>query len=875
MRPPAGGPPRWLERVVAFLTPDTCAGKAALGDLNEGWSRTRRERGALAANLRYLRGGLGLVRYRWNRDVQPACGIRADMALALRSLRRRPVLVIATLLTLVPALAAAGVGLTLGWTTLLRPLPHPASERLVVVEHRWEPFEGVGISTLLYDFYRTRARSLVSLGLVSKGSVSVAPPGGDARRVPVVHVTASALELLGARPSAGRLLTEDEDRAGAPPVVLLTHGFWTDVFGGDPSVLGRPLEVEGIDHMIVGVLEEGLEFPEDQPRLVLPTAASIDRSLLDMEWWYAIGRLASGSDAEASRRELEILLGRAVEEAPDGGTTAATLEANGIEPVVTPLLEWQTGRAREFILTLVGTVVLLLGLAVASSGTLLLGRAEERTPELRVRRALGAGGGRLFFHLVSDSVVLCLLAGALAAPIAWGATRALHAASSLELPRVDVAWLPIAAAAAALVLAVVLMPLFGLIPLRRGGTTVHAPSSDRIAGWSGLRGALLGTQVAVAAVLLTAMLALGTSVRALADAHLGYRPEGVVTFTISLPEASYPDDEVARAFHREVLAGVRDLPRVGSAGFGGGLPVPAAQWGGAMVEVEGHASAGDVDPTLNWTHVSEGFLETLGIPLLAGRPIEAQDREGPDVVVVNEALAVRYWGGADQAVGRRIRRGRSAEWSEVVGVVGNTSDDGPGSPPEPLVFAPERSAPPWDLRWNVFVARTSAAPDAVVPEIRELVRSADPAVPVFDVATMTERVRSTTARERLALRGVLFSGLASVVVVAASLGGLVLLSLLRRRREIGVRKAVGATDGRLRWLLIRGAVVPALGGLAAGAAAVLAGLRVPRSLLHDDVGIAALLGGTGALIALLVFATGALASLRVSSVEPSEALRSE
>jgi putative ABC transport system permease protein len=541
-----------------------------------------------------------------------------------------------------------------------------------------------------------------------------------------------------------------------------------------------------------------------------------------------------------------------------------------------PLLEWQTERARDFVWALAGAVALLLALAVASSATLLVGRAESRAQELRVRRALGAGGRRLTAHLLADPVLLCTLAAAAALPGAWTATEALREASALELPRIEGVPLPVIATATIIGLALLLVPAFGLIGVGQARASRAAPASARIAAWAGLRRALLGTQVAVAVILLTAMLALGSSVRALAEAPLGFRPDGVLTFYLSLPDRDYPQVEAARALHRAVLADIRALPGVVAAGFGGGLPVPAAPWSGAAAEIEGHEPTGGVDPTVRWVEVSEGFVEVLGVSVVSGRALTERDMtDGAQVLAVNEAFADAYLGGAGAAVGRRVRRSGTIDWYEVAGVVDNTADRGPGTEAEPLVLAPEHDTPPWNVRWRVYVVRTSTPPVELVSSVRAIVRSLDPALPVFDVMTMRDRVRATTARERLALQGVLLAGLASIVVVAASLGGLILLSLLRRRREIGVRKAVGATNHRLRWLLVRGAVLPATLGLGLGGAAVAAGVRAPARLLHNGASPSSALAGAAGLIAVLVAVTGVVASLRVAGVEPSEALREE
>ena len=872
-----GGPPRWLERLTAFLAPDTPAGRAALGDLHERWDDRRRKRGAIGASLWYVCEGLALGPYRWRGLLLPLRAFATDLRLAGRSLRRRPILTAALLLTLVPALVAAGTGATLVWATLLRPLPHPEPDRLVVVEHRWDPFGNTGISTPLYRLYRERARSFEEVGIVSQTELNALFPDGTTQRLSAAYVTAATLELLGARPLVGRLLTEEEDRTGSAPVVLLTHELWTEAFGGDPSAVGGTVDVEGVGRTIVGVLDEDLEFVEGQPSIVLPAGVDpTDSAWLNMWWWYVVGRLAPDSDAVDAQRELDALMRRAVAEESDGRTTVATLDANGIAPVVTPLLEWQTERARDFVLALAGAVALLLALAVASSATLLIGRAESRTQELRVRRALGAGGRRLTLHLLADPVVLCLLAATAALPVAWMATQVLQGASALELPRLEAVPLPVGAASTVVIIALLLIPLFGLVALGQVAAARAAPTSVRIGAWAGLRRALLGTQVAVAVVLLTAMLVLGSSVRALAEASLGFQPDGVLTFSLSVPDRDYPEDQAARALHRAVLTDVRALPGVVAAGFGGGLPVPAAPWGGAMAEIEGYIPPGGVDPTVRWTEVSEGFVDALGVSVLIGRPLVERDMDdAAEVLVVNEAFADAYLGGSEAAVGRRIRRSGTTAWFQVVGVVESTADHGPGTEAEPVVFAPEHTAPPWNVRWGIYAVRTSSPAAALLPSVREIVRSLDPALPVFDVMTMRERVRATTARERLALQGVLLAGLGSIVVVVASLAGLILLSLLRRRREIGVRKAVGATDDRLRWLLVRGALVPAAAGLAAGAAAVAGGARVPSSLLHGAIEAPSALAGAGGLITVLVVATGVAASLRVSRVQASEALRAE
>ncbi len=798
----------------------------------------------------------------------------AHLKVALRTMLRRPTVLVASVLTLGPALTAAGVAGALTWAILLRPLPHPEADRLAVVEHTWEGFGVTGISGPLYTFYREHARTIERLGLVTWPEVTLAAAAAPAQRVQAARVTAATLELLGARPVAGRLFRAEEDRAGAVPVVLLTHALWREAFGGDPGVMGTSIDVDGRPVTVVGVLAPNLEFPGRDPRLVLPAALDpSQRSLLNIEWWYALARLTPGTAPAAAERELGALLRRAVAEASDGATTEATLETNGIRPVVTDLMSWQTAGIDDFVLLLLVAAAVLVVLAVAAVTNLVLSRQEARAGDLRLRRILGAGDGQLFVYLASEALVLSAAAGLAGALGARPATHLVLAAGALDLPRVGVTWLPGAAAVAAMVLALMLVPLFGLLSLWWMRLERGHFGGARVTEWTGVRKVLLGVQVAASVVLLVAALSLGSSLRALASEPLGFRTGGIVTFKVALPEATYPDANRARAFHREVLAQVRAVPGVTSAGHATGLPVASARWGGAMVFAEGFEDD-RAQPTHWWGHVSDGFLETLGVPLRAGRLLTVSEvEESRPAVVVNEAFASLYWDGPAGAVGRRLRRG--TRHLEIVGVVGNTAGDGTGSEPAPLVYAPRGEASWGDLWYGVYAVRTTLPPAGLVPAIREVVAQVDRSIPVYDVATLETLVDAESARERLALRGIGVSGAASAIVVAASLGGLLLITIAQRRREIGIRKAVGATDAALRWALLRGVLGPAGAGLAFGTAAVALGLRVPPSLLHGGVAGHAWLAPTTAGLVLLVVVVSLAASRTVARIEPAEALRAE
>jgi hypothetical protein len=278
-------------------------------------------------------------------------------------------------------------------------------------------------------------------------------------------------------------------------------------------------------------------------------------------------------------------------------------------------------------------------------------------------------------------------------------------------------------------------------------------------------------------------------------------------------------------------------------------------------------------PTHRWAYVSEGFLETMDVRLVAGRLLDPRDMEaGRRVLLVNEPFARRYWGDPQAAVGRRVQR--SEVWFDVVGVVAATVGDGRDGEPAPLVYAPS-GAEPRGMPDAYYAVRTAGSPLALVETLRRAVVEVDEAVPLADVMTMEGRVAAASARERLALEGIGISVAASIAVVVASLAGLLLLALLQRRREIGIRKAVGATDFRLRLLLARGVLLPAAAGVIAGAGLVAAGLRVPDSLLQGGAEVLASLAVAGTLLAAVVLAATAVASRGIARIEASQALRAD
>ncbi len=809
-----------------------------------------------------------------------------DVRYALRGMRRAPGFTAAAVLTLALGMGATTAIFSVIRAVLLSPLPYAEPERRVMIWSRWKDFEKTWVATGEVADYRRLCPSLESVAAWNPDEANLTGDG-EPIRVGVAGVTANIFETLGARLLLGRGFTEAEDLPGGAPVAVLGYGIWQNRFGGDPEVLGRSVELDGVVRRVVGVMPRGFALPTDftvdaaEPSQIwVPEQIDPKELTYGSHGYYAAARLARGATAARATAELK--------------TVTAALNRQGVYPTAmrfeafaVPVEEEIRGGARQALLLVFGAVVFLLLMACANVANLLLARAEGRQREISVRAAIGAGKARLARQLLTESFVLAAAGALLGLAFAWVGVRiiAIHGAAGLPaLAPIGIEPRMLLFAAG---LSILTTFLFGFAPvvqtLRLNLTEALRDSAATTSSGlrrQGLRGILAGAQMALAVLLLLGAGLMIRSLDALMKIDLGFQPRNVLTLQLRPPAASYEKPETVVAFYRTLLERVRGLPGVLGAGAARSLPL-ASQIGDWGLDVEGYVESAGHNAKGDWQVVSDGALEALGERLVRGRTFTPSDRaETLPVALVNETLVRAYLPGRDP-IGRRIRMGSDTErpWMTIVGVVRDVRHNGVTDVVKEKFYVPHSQfalstggAP----RNMTLVVRTGGDPLSLVGPIRAEVRRLDPTLPIANVRTMDQVVEDSLATPRLT--GSLLSIFAGLALFLAGVGVAGVLSYLvsRRRREIGIRMALGASRGNVLRLVLRRGVLYAAAGIAAGVVAALFLTRLMEGLLY---GVAPRDPLTFAAAALGLLGIAAVASLvpalRASRVDPLEALRSE
>lgn len=877
-------PPAWASRLLERVIRRRVVREDVVVSMEVEFHRVWEAKGASAARRWYVRQALGIA-------VRAAVGGVGGEGRASAGSRLTGVGIVGVTDTLrlaarsvwsrrgVSAAVVVAVALGVGVTTavvsvadavLFRPLPYPEPDRLVQVVGTSDLNALLAGSANPYDVVDwKRAETFEAMAPYSGFSATLVFDRGPVR-VAAARVGEGMDRVLGVRPALGRLFTEDDFAPGARSVVL-AHSLWTERFGADPAIVGRSLDLSGTPFTVVGVLPPtdlavptgaGLWLP-----LALPAGEGGERRA--GVWLAVMGRLRPGVEPEQADAELKSIATRLRQEHP--ATNA------GRHVHVEPLRERIVGDAKPVVRLLSAAVALVLLIACANIGNLLLAVAQDRRRELAVRSALGSGLAGLGGLLLAESALLALvgsLLGVLLAPLGVEALLALYPGGLPRADEVAVNGTVLAVAAAATAVATLAAGLPPLLEARRldlqktlrAGPRGHSTRRDRR-----VRGGLVVAQVALSVALLVAGGLLLRTFRSLVRVDPGFVTEHVLTFNVSLPSVRYPEVEQETAFDEALLDRLRALPGVVEAGTATLLPLAGGDF------LDGFQREGRDDempdlPAARLQIVTAGYLETLGIPLRRGRTVEPEDRSGaPSVVVVSEALERQYFPGG--ALGERIFL--QGDWREVVGVVGDKRHGGLREEPVPDVYVPRgQIAGP---RWSAWVAvRTEGDPLALVPAVRSVVRELEPTVPVVDPEPLSARLAGAVAPERF--RAVIVGALALLAVVLAVLGlyGLVAFVVAREARETGIRLALGDAPTRVLVRTVGRAVALAGLGVGVGLAVALASGRflaafVPEIGTRDPL--------TLTVVPALFLAVAALAALgpamRAGRFDPARILREE
>ncbi len=832
---------------------------------------------------RHKEAGLEVRGGRWLADAAH------DLRYAARGLRRNPGFALVSVLT-----AALGIGATTAMfsvvdAVLLKPLPYPDSDRLVAVWSMNPELDDEPFSSSPPDFHElaTERRTMQSLSAYTATVFNVAA-GGEPERVRGARVSASLFTTLGVSPKLGRGFLPQEGEFGSHRVAVISDELWARAFARDPSIVGRVVSLDREPFTIVGVTPPGFGFPDRHADLWTPIAFEPGNVLNTRGNYYLeiVGRLAPGASIAQAHEALHRLATRVAAEHPEGSMKTAR---------IVPLREQMVGVVRPVLLILLGAIGLVLLIACVNVASLLLARGAARQRELAVRMGLGASRTRLVRQLLAESFLIGVLGAAAGVTLAVAGVALVTGHGPADLPRLDEVGVDGRALAFTTMLAVLTAMAFGLAPaiqasrgaaaetLRVGGRTSTGATGRRS------RELLVAVQMAFALVLLIGAGLLIRSFAEVARVNPGFSVERLLTMSMALPRTQYPDMAVQHAFFERVLNQVRNLPGVRSAAVTSALSLGGGYWG-KRVSFGDRAVETNLDavPAVGYRVVTRDYFATMGIAMRAGRDFGPADRAGTEgVAIVNETAARKFWprgtplgttiwmGPPEQLVAARHPTGFRFPRLRVVGVVADERfmglDQAPGA--EFYQLSDQVTERPSVM---YLVVRTAGDPLALAAAVRREVRALDPYQPVAELATMSQLVRGALSQRRFTMS--LLGAFAALALGLAAIGlyGVVAYSVTQRRREIGLRLALGASHRRIRALVVRQGLRPALVGTAIGVLAAILLTRLMRNMLFgigpgDPITVLA--------VASMLTAVAAIASLvpaqRVMRVHPAESLRSD
>jgi predicted permease len=802
--------------------------------------------------------------------------LAADARYSLRSLLRAPSFALAVIAVLGLGIGANTAIFSIVNTVLLRPLPYEDPERLVRLFHvpPQAAFPGMrrfAVSAANFYDWKRDARQFEGMALYRFNQFTLTG-GGRAEAIVAGAVTDGFFDILRVKPQLGRLFLPEEDSPGRGHVAILSNGFWKTHFGGAPDALGRTLTLDSEAYTIVGVLPASSSIASwgiMKRDIWVPVAyTDADRAVRENHNSSVIARLKPGADRASANAEMKDISLRLERDYPK--------ENAGWGATVDSLQELIVGNIRTSLVMLLAAVALVLLIACANVGNLLFARTLGRRKELAIRAALGAGRGRVFQQLIVDALVLALAGGAVGVALARAGLTAGAALLAAQVPRADEISIDARVMLFALGASILTGILAGVLPAVRAGlvdlndTLKEGGRSDGGSVALRTRRLLIVCEVALSVVLLMGAGVMIRSLLALRNVDGGFDPRGVLTFRVSLPETRYKTPAQTTAFFDTALDRMRALPGVEGAAVVDDLPLD----GGSQqpIVVDGRAELLPKDqPTVAVRKITPGYLRTMRVPLLHGRDFTADD---VNAMLVSRAAAKLLWGDVDP-IGRQARlpiQSRTVS-ATIVGVVGDIREAGLAENPVATVYEYSR-----DRNWShlTFVVRTSLPPLSLAPAATAVVQAIDREQPVENVQPMEEvRDRTLTSQRFSALLLGLF---AIVALTLASVGIYSVLSYIvrGRRRELGIRAALGAKRHDVVRLVVIEGMMPAFVGIAVGgAAAIAAGRAIEKLVFGVSPSDPLTLAGVSSALALVALLASLVPAWRASRLDPSEVLRAE
>ena len=815
-----------------------------------------------------------------------------DLRYGARMLLKNPGITFVVILALALGIGANTAIFSVVDAVLLRPLPYPESDRLVFLNETSQSMEEISIAYPNFADWRSQNHVFENIGVYNRSSYNLTGVG-EAERIVTGQVSADMFAALRANPAIGRLFTNDEDKPGAAPVVVLSYPLWQRRFGGQLSILNQPLSLNGKSYTVIGIMPQGFQFPT-RVEMWVP----VGQLSGDLDWQqrgnhpglYGVARLKPGVSLAQAKAEMDMIGANLAQQYNESNA------GNGIG--IRPLLEVYVGDIRRALWVLFAAVAFVLLIACANIANLLLARAQSRQKEMAIRSAMGAGRWRIARQLLTESVLLALIGGTLGMLIAQWGIRLILYVSPDAIPRAKEIGMDWRVLIFTIGLAFVTGILFGLVPaLQAGVVDVHETLKETGRGTSGrhwLRSSLVVVEVATTLVLLIGAGLMIRSFYRLQKVNPGFSYEHLTSFTVSLPEKKYKTAEQRDQFYTQLLQNLRGLPGVEATAAASGLPLGNNGWQTGFVVDGRPRPPRDQTPLMEACLVTPDYFRAMNIPLKRGRYFTDRDDRswiaGKDLsqleeverdvaavnsIVIDEEFARRYWPDEDP-VGKRIAMGseKNPMLLTVLGVVGRVKMEGLGHDSKRVqgYFAFAQN-PSDDM---TVVVKASGDPNQLIAAVRRQVKSIDPDQPIYSVRTMDEIRAESVAPERLNLTLLSIFGGIALVLAIVGIYGVMSYSVTQRTHEIGIRMAIGAQPGDVFRMIISQGMMLALIGVGIGLIGAFALTRLMATMLFGVeptdpatfIAIAVLLTGV-ALVACYV------PGRRATKVDPVVSLRYE
>lgn len=803
----------------------------------------------------------------WGRDVR----------FALRTLRKNAGFTTVVVVTLALGIGASTAVFSVVEGILLRPLPFPEPDRLVMI---WQNDRATGTvrenaSTSDYYDYLERSRTVEEMGIYALGTAVLARDGAPPLQLNAASVSASLATVLGIDMQVGRSFTAAEDVPDGPALVVLTDHIWRDLFAAEPTIVGSSITIDESPFEVIGVLPAGIDYPAGETDVWLPIQQAPAIATRPQHWVRVVGRLADGMGVGAAQGEMSAIMADLEVEYPNDNVNRGAF--------VEPLSDVGRADLATTLWVLFGAVLAVLAIACVNVANLLLARGAGRMRELAVLKAVGAGSHQITRKFFVESVLVGVMAGAAGIALAWGGVRALTALAPASLTVLGEPTVNASVLLFALAVTATICVGFGFLPTVQAGRIdlqrelKDGRTTERGRAGLALRRVLVAAQLSLAVMLLLGATLLVGTLRNLQSIDPGFAAENALRVDFALPENrfpgfdTYPNWPEIFAFMRTLEGEVEAMPGVRSSAIVLNHPLDRGFTNSFRIEgVPYDPAQGEMTTRL----VTPGYFETAGVELLEGRLLADTDQvDTPPVILLNRAAADRYFPQGD-VIGQRI-----AFWGptfrEIVGIVESELVHGLTAEPPPAMYISMYQSPPRGGKITLM-ARTEVPPLGLVDGIRRTVQRVDPAVPIFNVATMEGTLAEAMARERFASTVLLLFSAVATFLAVLGVHGVLSYLVAQRGHEVGVRMALGASRQDVVGLVVRQGVMMTVLGIAAGLAGAVALSGVLQSLLFGVSATAPLAYvGVGLTMALVAMGATALPAYRAASIDPVSSLRGE